>query len=109
VDLGAVERQTPVAIERLPAPFPLSLDRIDPNPASTEVRLRLSGEAPKPLTLQVFDLLGRVVRTHSVPAGVGTTRSFVLDVRGLASGTYVVRLQAAGTTQVVAAPFTIRR
>ena len=46
--------------------------------------------------LQLYDVLGRRVRTVSVKPGPRTQR---LDVSGLASGMYILRLTAEGAQQ----------
>ncbi|GAA4357142.1 hypothetical protein GCM10023185_21650 [Hymenobacter saemangeumensis] len=64
---------------------------IYPNPASETVRLRLpTVQSARPATVEVLDQMGRVVRQRV--AVLSATDAAVLDLRGLASGLYAVRV-----------------
>jgi flagellar hook assembly protein FlgD len=65
-----------------------------PNPFRSSTRLRYTLTEDTPVSLQVYDLLGRRVATlvnEEQPAGRHTV---MLDGKGMPSGSYVVRLQA---------------
>ena len=65
-----------------------------PNPAHHRTRVDFSLSTDGPVTLSVFDALGRRVATpvdQDLPAG---THSADLDVSGFASGVYIYRLRA---------------
>jgi hypothetical protein len=70
-----------------------------PNPfnPSTQIGFRLSGaHAGTPLHLAIYDILGREVAVlvdGAMPAG---SHSVTFDASGLASGVYLVRLEADG-------------
>jgi hypothetical protein len=66
----------------------------EPNPCREATRISLAPQASnsKPLTLRVYDSQGCLV--HSVSAIRAS--SFPLDLRGLPSGTYFIRCDAAG-------------
>ncbi|MEM1054394.1 MAG: S8 family serine peptidase [Bacteroidota bacterium] len=72
----------------------VTLAAIAPNPARDEATLAWTLAQPETVTLEVVDLLGRVVQTvregHS-EAGAHVAR---VDANRLAAGVYVVRLQA---------------
>ncbi len=80
------------------------LDRIrleldGPNPFSGETAFRYSLAEPGPMRLAVYDVLGRevaVLADREALAGEGSAR---FAASGLAAGLYLVRLEAAGTTQ----------
>jgi hypothetical protein len=70
-----------------------------PNPASTVTRFALRLSARTPVTLTVYDLLGRHVRTRRygpLPAGEHTVS---VRTARWASGTYPYRLRAGDATQ----------
>ena len=62
---------------------------LTPNPAYGSVAVHLPA-APSPATLALLDALGRVVCTAAAPAGA----DYPLDLAGLASGIYTVRVRA---------------
>jgi hypothetical protein len=71
-----------------------------PNPARSRatVRFAIPDGATQEVTLRLYDVLGRQVRT--VRAGTEAGRhELQLDTGGLASGTYFLRLTAGGTTK----------
>lgn len=61
-----------------------------PNPATAVVNIELPAAARS--RVDVIDAQGRLVRTQ-----MGSTQRLVLDVSGVAAGTYVVRVEQAGT------------
>lgn len=86
----------------------LALDPVAPNPTTYEARVSYHLVAPGPVRLTAYDVRGREVAVLIEGAraeGPHTTR---LDVRGLAPGVYVLRLEASGEVQtrrfVVARP-----
>ena len=95
----------PVAAEEGATPRGYTLEDAFPNPFDQTTTLRFSVEAAEPVTLTLYDALGREVRTlyeGTPPAGV--TQSVVMDGAGLPSGVYTVRLEGAafaGSTRVV--------
>ncbi|MEM6645595.1 MAG: T9SS type A sorting domain-containing protein [Bacteroidota bacterium] len=87
---------TSVATDDAPEqPTALRLDAPYPNPFSESVTLRYRLDAPQPVTLTVYDLLGRPVATLAdgvQPAGPQTATWIASD--DLAAGLYLVRLEA---------------
>lgn len=70
---------------------PYSLELI-PNPASSQVMVRMSHPGAGPGELRVYDVHGRCVSMHTIrPLQYGDTE-FRLDVRGLRPGVYFVIL-----------------
>ena len=72
-----------------------ALDAAYPNPVRGQATVRFFAPEDSPVSLRLYDVLGREVRTlvdETVAAGAHTVR---LDARGLASGVYVLRMQAA--------------
>ncbi len=65
-----------------------------PNPFSTQTTLTVLLDQPQPVTLTVFDLLGREVTTLLDGVYPGT-QQVVFDTAALPAGIYVARLQTA--------------
>ena len=67
--------------------------RLYPNPAAEGSTLAVAGLAPQPpVPVQVLDALGRVVLAAALPVPAAGPATLALDVRGLTSGVYLVRL-----------------
>lgn len=102
VDMGgATTASDPVVVERS-SPTRARLRPPSPNPARSEVTVRLAlPERPSTTNahLAVFDVLGRQVTTRSLDARGGERRTIQLTVSDWPSGLYFVRLQAGGTTR----------
>ena len=94
-DASGSRRLIPVATEALPAR--VALHNPEPNPAAGRVSLRFDLPAPAPVRLEIFDLLGRKVRSLENgwrPAGTTATSWDGRDASGrvLSAGVYVARL-----------------
>jgi hypothetical protein len=90
-----------------PGPLPVSLSAPWPNPAGGPVRLTISQVQAGDVRLAVYDALGRrvaVLLEGALPLG---DRDLTWDPAGLASGTYLLRLEGGGT--VVTRPLTLAR
>ncbi len=79
----------------LPAGFSVTLY---PNPARETATVRFSLAAPSPVTVRVFDARGRAVATHEAGVRGAGNHTLSLSTHGLASGTYIVRLDAGGVS-----------
>ena len=79
-------------------PLDPAMPRVEvyPNPARTEATVVFSGEAAQ-VRLTLFDMLGRELR--QVYEGPGYAGRLALDVRGLASGLYFLRMEAGEVVQ----------
>jgi hypothetical protein len=80
----------------------LQLKKTFPNPARSRVTVRYAvpeGTEAEAVTMQLYDVLGRQVRTVTPEAKAGRHEQ-QLSVQNLASGVYVLRLRAAGDTQI---------
>ena len=84
---------TAVEDEELPGAF--ALNQNYPNPFNPGTTIAFSLAQPSAVTLTVYDLAGRTVATLVTGELKATGRHVVaFDARGLASGTYVYRLEA---------------
>jgi hypothetical protein len=84
--------------EELPSGFALHGNFPNPFNPSTNIRFDLPQSAE--VTVQVVDILGRVVMSHRAGAlGAGANRTVALDASRLASGVYLYRIIAAGASQ----------
>lgn len=63
---------------------------VQPNPASHQVQLELSRALDEDLTVQLYDVQGRVLKTVRWERG---TANRLLSLEGLTSGLYYIRLQ----------------
>jgi ribosomal protein L11 methylase PrmA len=92
---------TGVDIDPLPIPKTFELSQNYPNPFNPSTRISFSLPKPSPVSLQVFDMMGRVVATlvdEVLPAGNHATvwNGRTSDGRLMASGIYFYRLKADG-------------
>ena len=80
-----------------------AIKRIGPNPLNPEATILVRAERDGALTVRVFDLTGRLVRTversRSIPAGEHLVRFDGMDDAGrrLSSGRYFVQVYVSGT------------
>jgi PKD repeat protein len=94
VDQIVIESSEPEPIE-IPTEYELS--EIYPNPFNPQARFSLILSQEENVTLQLFDALGRLVRTVNTGALVAETKhEFVIDAADLTSGLYIIR--ASGDT-----------
>lgn len=66
-----------------------------PNPVRDQVTLQFRARTPGLAAVSVYDALGRRVRQRGAVVGGGAVLAVALDVRGLAPGVYVVRVETA--------------
>jgi hypothetical protein len=75
-----------------------------PNPFNPSTSIRFDLPQTAEVTIQVVDILGRVVMNHGAGAiGAGANRIVSLDASRLASGVYLYRVVAAGASQTYTA------
>ncbi|HYE58283.1 MAG TPA: T9SS type A sorting domain-containing protein, partial [Rhodothermales bacterium] len=75
----------------------LSLDVPSPNPARGAVVVRYALAEAQPVTLRLYDALGRTVATVDAGMRAAGAHAVSFDASSLAPGVYVVRLDADGT------------
>ena len=68
--------------------------RVAPNPATSAVALLVDLDAASAVTVTVYDMLGREVARREATLAAGAAQRLGLDVSGVPSGVYVVRVQA---------------
>ena len=86
--------------------------RVGPNPSGGAATARLDLAGPAEVSADVFDTLGRRVASVAPRAmAAGTGQTLTLDLGGLPSGVYVVRVTvgASGTAEVGTARVTVVR
>lgn len=94
-ELRAFSLATPASPE--PPPTDLAIDRIFPNPSGSATFLRLNTVEPGIHFVEVYDLLGRLVLRKSVPSQGAEVLDVAIDLAGLASGPYLVRVVGPGS------------
>ena len=62
-----------------------------PNPANGQAYLLLRSDKAEPVSVEITNMLGQVMRTQQVNPTSGLN-TFALDVQGLQSGVYLVTL-----------------
>lgn len=94
VQLG-YDADSNTADEDAPSPSVFALDAVYPNPAPGPVHLRLHTPTRTPVTVEVFDVLGRRVATVADGRMLSTgTHTLTWTPAGLSSGLYLVRARA---------------
>lgn len=97
---GTTALTDPVTIVRT-GPARLELLGTYPNPAGQRATVRYGvpeGTDDGAVTMRLYDVLGRQVRTVEASTEAGRYEQ-PIDVSGLSSGVYVLRLQAGGATE----------
>jgi hypothetical protein len=95
---GTVHLNDPVTVT-LGAPEELALHGPAPNPVRNGTTLRYDLPRDTKVTIALYDLMGRRVRTLVQGGETAGRKQARLDVSGLAAGTYFVRMRADGTTR----------
>ena len=72
------------------------LSVVGPNPARDRIRFTLAAPETEPMTITLYDRLGRRVGTTRTEFGTGGREQITLDVSGLAAGVYVLRVEGEG-------------
>ncbi|MDX1741504.1 MAG: T9SS type A sorting domain-containing protein, partial [Rhodothermales bacterium] len=76
----------------------LQIDPIHPNPARHSVDVTFSLDRPAGATIDVYDVLGRRVLTETSDVFLPGDHRVPLDVSGLATGVYFVRVAAGAVS-----------
>jgi hypothetical protein len=97
VDFDGAFEYSQVVEETVEIPGRFVLEQAYPNPFNPSATIRFGLAASQQATVRMYDLHGRVVRTlfEGAPES-GAMTSVRIDADGLASGTYVVRLETDG-------------
>lgn len=96
-DLAVEGARNAVAAEDDPADGSFRLSPPSPNPARSTFAVTLSADVLHPVTVALYDVLGRqVALLHDGPVGPTTLLALRVDTAGLAPGLYVVRASADG-------------
>ncbi|MDP4219009.1 MAG: aryl-sulfate sulfotransferase [Bacteroidota bacterium] len=85
----------------------LELESISPNPASTQITVRLTSADPGNVILELVDVIGHSVRLAERQIPAEGVYSMVLDVRSVPEGMYFCRLSQGG--KILIRPVIIRR
>jgi hypothetical protein len=92
VDTDGTETVTETTSVRLDTEAPLTLSAPSPNPARTRTTVTITSQNKTPVTVALFDALGRRVRTiHDGPLPGTKSKAIPLRTDDLASGLYLMR------------------
>lgn len=98
IDLdGSATVTDPITVTRRPSE--LELKPPSPNPALESATVRFAVPEQQEVTLRLYDVLGRTVQTLTGSA-VNGRQEMQVDLSGVPSGTYFLRLQAGGQIEV---------
>lgn len=95
---GSVHHSDPIAVERK-APESLEFLGTYPNPARSQAVVRYALPRKKSVRIGLYDVLGRQVRAVADEKREGRHES-ILDLSGLSSGVYFLRLRYGGKIQI---------
>lgn len=95
------EGQQTVGVDRVPyaAVGELLIRDIHPNPVRGDATVTISSAAACATRLYVIDILGRVVADHEITLLAPGEQTFVLSLRGVAPGWYLVGIAGSRTTR----------
>jgi len=100
-DLDGTESLSDVVTVTLGLDAPLRLTPPAPNPARQSATVRFGVRKASPVTVAIYDVLGRQVATlYEGPAPSEQMKTVRLEANRLSSGTYFVRLSTEGRTTV---------
>jgi hypothetical protein len=99
VDLDGTATLGPATYLQRTAPTAVALRALFPSPARGTATLRYELSESGPARIEIYNLLGQRVRTVLDRRQPGGRYEETLDLSGLASGTYVVRLTTGDTVQ----------
>jgi len=100
--------RTPTAVEETRVPASFALVSIYPNPTRTVATVAYRISQPAPVTVEVFDVLGRRVWSDKQPVQSIGQYAYRLNLETWPNGTYFVRLSTAGGVPSVRAVTVIR-
>ena len=103
---SAIAGDVPPPALRAAQVLTFGVDPVYPNPVGARGSVRVYLAESGPVALAVFDLLGRRVAEQRVEAAAGVL-DLGLDLTGLPSGSYILRVGAMGETSTQ--PFTVVR
>lgn len=87
----------------VPRMEPLAITSLSPNPARDHVLVTLHAPGRQPVSLTVFDVLGRALRRTRVEPDATGTIGVELGLPDLPSGIYLLRAESGGGTATTAA------
>ena len=96
-----IDPPTPVAGEPAAGPAAFGIARAFPNPATDRLAVRYTLDAAADVRLEAFDALGRRVAALDAGPRAAGAHEAALDLSGLPSGVYVVRLAAGPQADAV--------
>jgi len=74
--------------------LPFSIESIQPNPASSNIEIKLRKSSSSPTDYALFDAIGRTIISNQM-----TTSQFMFDVSDVPAGYYYIRLSQNGYVQ----------
>ncbi|QXD13817.1 T9SS type A sorting domain-containing protein [Rhodocaloribacter litoris] len=98
---GVTYGNVPTPAEAADVPAPWGIEAIYPNPFRDHATVAYRLPAPSPLTVEVFDVLGRRIWRERLPVQAAGRGRYVLHARAWPAGRYFVRLTTPHGAQAV--------
>lgn len=98
-DLNGRQKFSSIVLIRDSKPGVVKLDGLFPNPATTNVNVIVAAAKKENITLHVTDLVGRNIMQLAVTVETGSN-TVPLDLTGINSGVYIIRLASAENAEV---------
>jgi hypothetical protein len=83
--------------------------KVFPNPTSANATLQVKLRAPQFLTIDVADINGNVIKIVSEQMFNGAEQSVLINTEGLATGSYLVRVQSGGGNVIATTLLKVQR
>jgi hypothetical protein len=94
VDFDGAFEYSPVVEVLIGTPSAYVVEPVYPNPASDQARLRVAVQRSQQVDVSLYDMLGRRLHIlHTGPMSEGQVQEVSIDLRGLSSGLYIVRVE----------------
>ncbi len=82
----------------------LEIASIYPNPASNQLNIVISSDKEEKVTLAITDIAGRVVKSQSTTASIGSS-NLLFNIQDLSKGTYIIKVTSNSSNEILMQKF----